>query len=68
MASAPPPPLGLLLAFALFRLFDITKPGPIGWADRQPGALGIMLDDVLAGLLAALLLYAARRAGLEGYL
>ena len=61
-------PLGLLLAFALFRLFDITKPGPIGWADRQPGALGIMLDDVLAGLLAALLLYAARRAGLEGYL
>ena len=46
--------------FALFRLFDITKPGPIGWADRQGGAFGIMADDVLAGLAAALLLAAAR--------
>ena len=45
---------GWVAAFVLFRLFDIWKPGPIGWADRQPGALGVMLDDVLAGLLAAL--------------
>jgi phosphatidylglycerophosphatase A len=43
------------LAFALFRLLDITKPGPIGWLDRQGGAFGIMADDLLAGALAALL-------------
>jgi phosphatidylglycerophosphatase A len=43
---------GVALAFAAFRLFDITKPGPIGWADRQGGAAGIMADDILAGLAA----------------
>lgn len=50
----------LIAAFALFRLFDITKPGPIGWADRQAGAIGVMADDVLAGALAAVLLWAFR--------
>jgi phosphatidylglycerophosphatase A len=54
-----PTPLGLLAAFALFRLFDITKPGPVGWADRQHGAFGVMADDVIAGLIAAALLEAA---------
>lgn len=54
---------GLLVAFALFRLFDIAKPGPIGWADRQPGAFGIMADDILAGVAAALMLAGARWAG-----
>jgi len=44
---------GLLLAFALFRLFDITKPGPVGWADARPDAWGVMGDDAIAGLLAA---------------
>lgn len=40
-----------LLGFGLFRLLDIWKPGPIGWADRKlHGALGVMMDDVLAGL------------------
>lgn len=43
-----------LLAFALFRLFDIMKPGPVGQAERLPGAWGVMLDDIVAGLLAAL--------------
>ena len=43
-----------LLAFALFRFFDITKFGPIGWADRMHGPTGVMLDDVIAGLCAAL--------------
>ena len=47
---------GVALAFALFRLFDITKPGPVGWADRQHGPLGVMLDDVIAGILAAAIL------------
>ncbi len=45
---------GWIAAFALFRLFDITKPGPIGWADRRGDALGVMLDDVIAGVFAAL--------------
>ena len=51
-----PSPLGLLAGFALFRLFDIAKPGPIGWADRQGGAAGIMADDLLAGFASALCL------------
>jgi phosphatidylglycerophosphatase A len=44
---------GWIAAFLLFRLFDIWKPGPVGWADRQGGALGVMLDDLIAGLFAA---------------
>jgi phosphatidylglycerophosphatase A len=44
---------GWVAAFFLFRLFDIAKPGPIGWADRQQGARGVMLDDLIAGLFAA---------------
>lgn len=51
---------GVALAFALFRALDILKPGPVGWADRQPGALGVMLDDVLAGAIAAALILLAR--------
>ncbi|HRO12947.1 phosphatidylglycerophosphatase A [Amaricoccus sp.] len=45
---------GWVGAFVFFRLFDIWKPGPVGWADRRPGPTGVMLDDVFAGLLAAL--------------
>ena len=45
---------GWIAAFVLFRLFDIWKPGPVGWADRRGGALGVMLDDVIAGGLAGL--------------
>jgi phosphatidylglycerophosphatase A len=45
---------GWVAAFVLFRLFDITKPGPIGWADRRGDALGVMLDDVIAGVFAAI--------------
>ncbi len=46
---------GILTAFIAFRLFDIWKPGPIGWADRRGDALGVMLDDVIAGLFAAVI-------------
>lgn len=49
-------PVGLLAAFVLFRILDITKLGPIGWADRQHGAFGIMADDVIAGLAGAAIL------------
>ncbi|WP_254813683.1 phosphatidylglycerophosphatase A [Rhodovulum sp. ES.010] len=49
---------GWIAAFLGFRLFDIWKPGPIGWADRQNTPLGVMLDDVLAGFAAGLLVIA----------
>ncbi len=45
---------GILTAFFAFRFFDILKPGPIGWADRRGDALGVMLDDVFAGIAAAI--------------
>ena len=45
---------GWVGAFILFRLFDINKPGPIGWADRRDDALGVMLDDVIAGVFAGI--------------
>ena len=50
----------LALAFVAFRVLDIVKPGPIGWADRQDGAPGIMADDVIAGVLAAGIVFAAQ--------
>lgn len=51
--------LSYALGFLIFRLFDIWKPWPIGWVDQNvEGGLGVMLDDYLAGLFAALLLYA----------
>jgi phosphatidylglycerophosphatase A len=48
---------GLALAFVLFRLFDIAKPGPVGWADRRHGAMFVMLDDIVAGAISAVLLW-----------
>lgn len=44
---------GVLTAFVLFRLFDIVKPGPVRWADRMHTPWGVMLDDIIAGALAA---------------
>ncbi|MGD9843559.1 MAG: phosphatidylglycerophosphatase A, partial [Steroidobacteraceae bacterium] len=50
--------LNLLLGFILFRCFDIFKPWPIREADhRLAGGLGIMLDDVIAGMFACVLLH-----------
>jgi len=47
----------LLLGFVLFRIFDILKPWPISWIDKRvQGGLGIMLDDVAAGLIANVVL------------
>ncbi len=49
----------VLGGFALFRLFDIWKPWPVRWADRKlHGGVGAMLDDVLAGVYAFLVLQA----------
>jgi phosphatidylglycerophosphatase A len=58
----PASPLAVLLAFILFRLFDILKPGPVDWAQRLPGGWGIMSDDVLAGVFANLSLRAVMLA------
>ncbi len=60
LGLARPTVIGLVAAFALFRLFDIVKPGPVGWADRQGGAAGIMADDLIAGAIAAGILWAVR--------
>ncbi|MGW8161214.1 MAG: phosphatidylglycerophosphatase A family protein [Desulfobulbales bacterium] len=58
LISAPHHPLAAVLAFVLFRFFDILKPFPVGWLDRHiHGGLGIMLDDLIAGLYALLILH-----------
>lgn len=55
---------GILLAFGLFRFFDILKPWPVSWCDRLPGALGVMSDDIMAGIYAALVIGGFRYAGI----
>ena len=46
-------PYFIIVGFALFRVFDILKPFPISWVDKKiPGGLGIILDDVIAGIFA----------------
>lgn len=57
MVAAPAGWQWIVAGFVLFRLFDIAKPWPISWLDRRvTGGLGIMLDDLVAGVLAAILL------------
>ena len=51
-----------VLAFALFRLFDIWKPPPIRRIERIPGGAGIVLDDIMAGVYAAAVLFVTERA------
>ena len=49
------------LAFVLFRLFDIWKPWPVSWADEKlSGGIGVMTDDMIAGLMAGILVALAR--------
>ncbi|MCW8347256.1 phosphatidylglycerophosphatase A [Vibrio sp. ZSDZ65] len=48
----------LITGFVLFRFFDMVKPWPIGWLDKRVhGGLGIMIDDIVAGVMAGLCLY-----------
>jgi len=54
----------LSLGFILFRVFDIWKPPPARQAESLPGGLGIMADDWMAGIYAAIGLWIARAAGL----
>jgi len=51
---------GLAAAFVLFRFLDIVKPGPVGWADRQRGPAAVMADDLIAGAIAAAILWAGQ--------
>ncbi len=50
-------PVFIIGGFALFRVFDILKPFPIRWVDKRvPGGMGIMADDILAGIFANMML------------
>ncbi len=50
----------VMAGFVIFRILDIVKPGPVGWCDRNvSGGLGIMLDDIVAGVMTAGTLYLA---------
>jgi phosphatidylglycerophosphatase A len=57
-------PLSFLFALILFRLFDIWKPPPIRRIEQLPGGTGIVLDDALAGVYGAVILYVLGRLGL----
>lgn len=60
LALVPQHPAAVVAAFGLFRFFDILKPFPVGWLDQHiHGGLGIMLDDVVAGLYALIILQLA---------
>ena len=64
MAAIPCTWYWMLAGFVLFRLFDIWKPWPISWLDKQVhGGVGIMVDDLLAGLFAWILLFGAMQFG-----
>jgi phosphatidylglycerophosphatase A len=53
----PAPWWTIAVGFALFRLFDVWKPWPISWLDRRvKGGMGVMIDDVVAGVFAAVVL------------
>lgn len=61
MTAMPSGWMWMIVGFFLFRLFDIWKPWPISWCDRNiRGGLGIMLDDCLAGLLAWVVMHYGR--------
>ncbi len=57
LLAAPPQPLAWIFGFLLFRIFDISKPFPVSWFDQKiHGGIGIMMDDVVAGVYAFLAL------------
>ena len=57
MTAIPPDAIYIIMGFILFRIFDILKPQPAGWInERMRGGSGIVLDDVIAGLYANIVL------------
>jgi phosphatidylglycerophosphatase A len=63
-AFAPISLFGFAMAFLLFRVFDITKLWPVNLAERVPGGLGIMLDDIVAGVMAGAVIAVLVHSGL----
>lgn len=67
LCVTPPSWQGYLVAFLLFRLFDVIKPFPISWLDSNVhGAWGVMLDDLAAGLVTAICVLGVVHAGFIG--
>ena len=59
MIAVPPTLFAILAGFILFRIFDILKPWPIGWIDKNVhGGAGIVLDDVAAGVCSCIIVHA----------
>ncbi|RTZ60190.1 MAG: phosphatidylglycerophosphatase A [Gammaproteobacteria bacterium] len=56
-----PTPLSLVLGLILFRVIDILKPPPVNWLEKIPYGVGIMIDDLLAGVLAGVILFTVGR-------
>jgi phosphatidylglycerophosphatase A len=62
-------PLQLALGFVLFRIFDMWKPQPVRWLDRNlGGGIGVMVDDLGAGVYGALVLYGLEASGAIAWL
>lgn len=59
--AVPLTPAVLAVAFVLFRIFDVVKPFPAGRSQRIRGGVGVMIDDLLAGLYALLIVWGSRR-------
>jgi phosphatidylglycerophosphatase A len=59
LCAAPHDMVWFFAGFILFRFFDILKPGPVRWAEKWPGGVGVMADDIIAGMLTALGLWLA---------
>ncbi|MBU6444325.1 MAG: phosphatidylglycerophosphatase A [Alphaproteobacteria bacterium] len=62
--AAPLTLTGFAVAFVAFRVFDIWKPWPISAAEKAKGGMGVMADDLVAGLFALIVVVAVRQAGL----
>lgn len=61
MILIPPTLINIIIGFFLFRLFDIVKPPPSRQAERLPGGMGVVMDDVVAGIFANIALQVITR-------
>jgi phosphatidylglycerophosphatase A len=61
--AVPLTPAALVVGFLLFRIFDVLKPPPAGVSQRLPGGIGVVIDDLIAGLYALVILVALARRG-----
>ena len=57
LCGAPHDVVWFFAGFILFRFFDIVKLGPVRWVEKWPGGVGVMADDIIAGMLSALCLW-----------